>query len=695
MKMTFATIVFGGLAVFFAVVAVVVFIPTLIWNPEPNLIAHAYTDQEEKGRQLFYSNGCNYCHTQYVRNADTAMGPISEAGSYVYDNPMILGSERTGPDLSYVGRKRSQAWEVDHMKDPRKYSPLSIMPSYDFLPDGDLEAIAAYLFALGDRVAAERMILPPPEYAGLTNPLPIPDIVPSTGATPAPQGWAAWRAAALQDGKEIYVEKCLTCHGAAGNGLGSYGGTLAVTPANFKQEPFRSMPDDEWFWHVSEGVPGTVMPPWKQSLSVEDRWKVIRYIQQIFAQPVMRDPDEGDPSGTYAGLTNPVPLSIDVLEDAKRIFTRECSGCHGYAGTGDGIFMAGLQPPPPDFSDGNYGTLANPTYTDADYFWRISEGLPWSAMPAWKSQYAEEDRWKLVHYIRTMFTQTEAASAKPAADFEFRDVYKSLTMPQSASFDRGKALYTQRCADCHGAAGDGGGADGRYLAIKPFDFRKLAGKPVDQALHARLFAQVTFGIKGTAMPSWGELLTIEQRWDVIKFLEQAFVSGIGLDSSVAKDRPISADVLTLSRKDWTGVPGNVISSDLGKSVFSDNCATCHGAAGGGDGPGLAGGASEAPARFAGGLNFNYIFWRVRDGVAGGIMPAFQPQLTAADMWNVTAYVDSLSNPKPAGGSTAPAPAAGTAAPAASAAAPGAVQQNTSPGAVTPPAASPPAEGTSQ
>ena len=37
------------------------------------------------------------------------MGPVSEGGNYVFDNPMILGSERTGPDLSYIGRKRSEA----------------------------------------------------------------------------------------------------------------------------------------------------------------------------------------------------------------------------------------------------------------------------------------------------------------------------------------------------------------------------------------------------------------------------------------------------------------------------------------------------------------------------------------------------------------------------------------------------------
>ena len=170
MRMSFRLIIIGGLIVFFAVLIVVVFVPNIIWNPPQTLVAQDYSGLEAQGRELFYSNGCNYCHTQYVRAEDTAMGAVSQGGDYVFDNPMILGSERTGPDLSYVGRKRGEAWEIAHLKSPRDYSPNSIMPRFDFLSDEQLKAIAAYLFSLGDRVAQSRMITPPSEYAGLTNP---------------------------------------------------------------------------------------------------------------------------------------------------------------------------------------------------------------------------------------------------------------------------------------------------------------------------------------------------------------------------------------------------------------------------------------------------------------------------------------------------------------------------------------------
>ena len=126
---------------------------------------------EASGREVFYSNGCNYCHTQYVREDDTAMGAVSDGGNYVFDNPMVLGSERTGPDLSYLGRKRAEQWDIDHLNSPREMSPLSIMPSFSFLPEADKTAVINYLFNLGDRVAAEHMIRPPDVYTGIENPM--------------------------------------------------------------------------------------------------------------------------------------------------------------------------------------------------------------------------------------------------------------------------------------------------------------------------------------------------------------------------------------------------------------------------------------------------------------------------------------------------------------------------------------------
>lgn len=642
MKMTFRRILVGGVTVFLIVVAMVVIMPNMSYNPTRTIIAHPYTPEEERGRVLFYSNGCNYCHTQYVRPEDTGMGPVADGGNYYFDNPVILGSERTGPDLSYIGRKHSEAWEIGHLAEPRLYSPMSIMPSFGFLTEEDRAAIATYLFSLGNRYAAQFMILPPDTYANLNDPLDYPEVTPEPDG--GALGWATWRAADMQQGKELYVDRCLTCHGCAGNGLGSYGGTLVITPANFKQEPFSNMPADQWFWHVSEGVQGSVMPPWKASLSETERWQVIRYIRQIFAGPVMRDPDEGDPPADYAGLTNPVALTNETLDQGKHIFIRECRICHGDSGRGDGPYIQGLEPPPPDFSDGSYGTLDNPSYTDADYFWRISEGLPWSAMPAWKLIYSADDRWLLVHYLRTVFTQTETPPPSPdeANSFVFPDVYAEQTMPDSASYERGRVVFLQNCAHCHGLAGDGQGWDGQYLNPQPADFRDMAGMPVSGSAQGEHLAKLTFGILNTAMPSWGEVLPEAERWDAIKYLMASFMQGQPVTESVYTEGAVAADYVTLSPQNWTDT-GHSISSDHGGSLYATYCATCHGDRGQSDGPGTEGSASGGPAAFPNDLPQNYIFWRTSQGVPASVMPPFSERLSETDVWDITGHIQQLTS----------------------------------------------------
>jgi len=411
------------------------------------------------------------------------------------------------------------------------------------------------------------------------------------------------------------------------------------------------MAEDEWFWHVSEGIQGTMMPPWKESMTEEERWQVIRYVRQTLARPVMRDPDEGDPPNQYADLTNPVELTVETVDAGKQIYTRECLVCHGDAGTGHGPYRLGLQPSPPDFSDGSYGTLQNPTFTDADYFWRISEGLPWSAMPAWKIHYGEEDRWKLVHYLRAIFTQTEERPPEPGQGhtFEFPDIYKSQRFPEDVSFSRGKKLFMAQCAHCHGLAGDGQGWDGQYLNPTPADFRDMAGKQMKPEAQGEHLAKVTFGIKDTAMPVWGEFLPEAQRWDAVKYLMSAFMMGQPLTESVYSEGAIPANFVTLSQDNWLA-EGHVISTTHGADLYGTYCATCHGQQGQGDGPGTQGNASQSPAAFPADLPENYIMWRVWEGVPQSVMPPFQWILSERDMWDITAHLQTLTSTNSGGGS---------------------------------------------
>jgi len=95
-----------------------------------------YTPLELEGRDIYIREGCYNCHSQMVRplRAETERyGEFSKAGEFVYDHPFQWGSKRTGPDLHRVGGKYPNLWHYNHMKDPRKVTLDSIMPSYSWL----------------------------------------------------------------------------------------------------------------------------------------------------------------------------------------------------------------------------------------------------------------------------------------------------------------------------------------------------------------------------------------------------------------------------------------------------------------------------------------------------------------------------------------------------------------------------------
>jgi mono/diheme cytochrome c family protein len=97
---------------------------------------------------------------------------------------------------------------------------------------------------------------------------------------------SAWTdPAMIARGEEIYRTQCAVCHGEKGDGTGPAAMALPLKPPDLRDTTMvNAMPGNYWFWRVSEGGVadpfrsyGSAMPPWKSSLSVEDRWAVIAY----------------------------------------------------------------------------------------------------------------------------------------------------------------------------------------------------------------------------------------------------------------------------------------------------------------------------------------------------------------------------------------------------------------------------------
>jgi cytochrome c oxidase cbb3-type subunit I/II len=76
------------------------------------------------------------------RSETARYGEYSKAGEFVYDHPFQWGSKRSGPDLAREGvgnNKKSNSWHYNHFDDPEAISTGSIMPSYSFLLDQELD----------------------------------------------------------------------------------------------------------------------------------------------------------------------------------------------------------------------------------------------------------------------------------------------------------------------------------------------------------------------------------------------------------------------------------------------------------------------------------------------------------------------------------------------------------------------------
>ncbi len=101
-----------------------------------------YTPLELEGRDIYIREGCVGCHSQMIRPFRSEVeryGEYSKAGEFVYDHPFLWGSKRTGPDLHREGGLKSDAWHFKHMYDPRIIEEESIMPSYPWLIQNELD----------------------------------------------------------------------------------------------------------------------------------------------------------------------------------------------------------------------------------------------------------------------------------------------------------------------------------------------------------------------------------------------------------------------------------------------------------------------------------------------------------------------------------------------------------------------------
>ena len=213
------------------------------------------TALQAEGREVYVANGCSYCHTQQVRPLpqDKIYGRPSVPGDFAYQTPELLGSQRTGPDLTNIGvRQPSAVWQYIHLYNPRAVVPESVMPAFDWMfevvdhapagvtpvalpkayapavgvvvPTRDAQALLAYLLSLKQPAfpgydAESSGAMPVAATSGASASAaanagaPASAVAAGPGAAPAASGYDAAK------GQALFTANCAACHQATGEGL--------------------------------------------------------------------------------------------------------------------------------------------------------------------------------------------------------------------------------------------------------------------------------------------------------------------------------------------------------------------------------------------------------------------------------------------------------------------------------------------
>ena len=105
-------------------------------------------------------------------------------------------------------------------------------------------------------------------------------------------------------GKPIYAEKCLPCHGESGMGDGPQAENLANTPASLGNPDFARLARPvDWYQMVTNGNIERFMPGFA-SLNDRQRWDVVAYAFTLSTTP-------------------------EELRQGKEIYEQNCATCHG------------------------------------------------------------------------------------------------------------------------------------------------------------------------------------------------------------------------------------------------------------------------------------------------------------------------------------------------------------------------------
>ncbi len=263
----------------------------------------------------------------------------------------------------------------------------------------------------------------------------------------------------IEAGKAIYFRKCVWCHGPDGAGDGASSRRLPTKPRNFNQGTFKirhtasgELPTDEdLFLTVTNGLPGSAMPPWDGILTEIERKQVVAFVKtNLVKDRSFDDPDEEFHVIDYG---TQIPSSKESIDKGREIYMTKakCVECHGVEGRGNGnltqkddwgfpIFPANLAKP------WNIRGNRRDPYNPQNIFREISTGLNGTPMPSFADELSIEERWHVANFVMSLSEQypIDKATNKPQISFIIKGKFlETGETPNDAADPRWEELTPQ------------------------------------------------------------------------------------------------------------------------------------------------------------------------------------------------------------------------------------------------------------
>ena len=255
----------------------------------------------------------------------------------------------------------------------------------------------------------------------------------------------------LKHGQEVYMKRCVQCHGVSGDGNGPVANSLYPRPRDYRRgifkftsTPYGSRPRcEDLIATLDRGIVGTSMPSFRL-LPKKDIKSVVDYVlvlaqrgeleYQLASEAEASEelleediPDYVEDVGNHwkeaaASLTQPLTPEPQLTPERvalgrEAFLTKGCSKCHGEDGRGHtkdniGKDSWGHSTRAADLTSGMLHGGQDPI----DIYRRILNGINGSPMPGFRSALESEPEtiWNLVSYVLSVSNRRREGTAVPA-----------------------------------------------------------------------------------------------------------------------------------------------------------------------------------------------------------------------------------------------------------------------------------------